>query len=173
MVRTRLALVGLLCVLLAPAASHSADAASGDLTARLSKSLRSPYLALDRTGAIAMDAATGEVLFSHNATLPLVPASNEKLPVAWTALILLGPSYRFHTDVLGTGQRTGATWDGDLFLEGNGDPTLTAADVGRLAAKVRASGIRRVTGRIRGDESAYDSRRGASRRRTRRPGCDP
>ena len=83
MVRTRLALVGLLCVLLPPAASHSADAASGDLTARLSKSLRSPYLALDRTGAIAMDAATGEVLFSHNATLPLVPASNEKLPVEY------------------------------------------------------------------------------------------
>ena len=161
MVRPRLALVGLLCVLLARAASHSADAGSGDLSARLSKSLRSPYLALDRTGAIAMDAATGEVLFSHNATLPLVPASNEKLPVAWTALILLGPSYRFHTDVLGTGQRIGATWDGDLFIEGNGDPTLTAADVGRLAAKVRAFGIRRVTGRIRGDESAYDSRRGA------------
>jgi D-alanyl-D-alanine carboxypeptidase/D-alanyl-D-alanine-endopeptidase (penicillin-binding protein 4) len=162
MLRIRLGLVALLlCVLVAPATSHSAEAGSGDLTARLTKSLRSPYLALDRTGAIALDALTGDVLYAHNATLPLVPASNEKLPVAWTALILLGPSYRFHTDVLGTGERIGATWNGDLFIAGNGDPTLTATDIGRLAAKVRASGIRRVTGRIRGDESAYDSRRGA------------
>jgi D-alanyl-D-alanine carboxypeptidase/D-alanyl-D-alanine-endopeptidase (penicillin-binding protein 4) len=52
-------------------------------------------------------------------------------------------------------------WDGDLFLRGDGDPTLTAADVGRLAAAIRASGITRVTGRIRGDESAFDKRRGA------------
>jgi D-alanyl-D-alanine carboxypeptidase/D-alanyl-D-alanine-endopeptidase (penicillin-binding protein 4) len=161
MVRLRLALVALLSLLVAPATSHSADTGTGDLTARLTKSLRSPYLALDRTGAIAMDALTGEVLYAHNASLPLVPASNEKLPVAWTALILLGPSYRFHTDVLGTGERTGATWNGDLFIEGNGDPTLTASDIGRLARAVRAAGIRRVTGRIRGDESAYDARRGA------------
>jgi D-alanyl-D-alanine carboxypeptidase/D-alanyl-D-alanine-endopeptidase (penicillin-binding protein 4) len=161
MVRIRLALVALLCVLVAPATSYSADSGTRDLTARLTKSLRSPYLALDRTGAIAMDALTGEVLFAHNATLPLIPASNEKLPVAWTALILLGPNYRFHTDVLGTGERTGATWNGDLFIAGNGDPMLTSADIGRLAAAVRAAGIRRVTGRIRGDESAFDSRRGA------------
>ena len=161
MVRLRLVLVALLCLLVTPATSHSADTGTGDLTARLTKSLRSPYLALDRTGAIAMDALTGEVLYAHNASLPLVPASNEKLPVAWTALILLGPSYRFHTDVLGTGERTGATWKGDLFIEGNGDPTLTASDIGRLARAVRAAGIRRVTGRIRGDESAFDSRRGA------------
>jgi D-alanyl-D-alanine carboxypeptidase/D-alanyl-D-alanine-endopeptidase (penicillin-binding protein 4) len=38
---------------------------------------------------------------------------------------------------------------------------LTSADIGRLAARVRGAGIRRVTGRIRGDESAFDDRRGA------------
>jgi D-alanyl-D-alanine carboxypeptidase/D-alanyl-D-alanine-endopeptidase (penicillin-binding protein 4) len=161
MVRTRLALLAVLCLVGAPGVSPSAGAATDDLTTRLTKSLRSPYLALDRTGAVALDAATGEVLYEHNAALPLVPASNEKLPVAWTALILLGPGYRFHTDVVGSGERVGATWNGDLFITGNGDPTLTQADVGRLAAAVRAVGIRRVTGRIRGDESAYDDRRGA------------
>jgi D-alanyl-D-alanine carboxypeptidase/D-alanyl-D-alanine-endopeptidase (penicillin-binding protein 4) len=161
MVRTRLALLALLCLVVAQAVSPSAGAKTEDLTTRLTKSLRSPYLALDRTGAIALDAATGEILYEHNATLPLVPASNEKLPVAWTALILLGPGYRFHTDVVGRGERVGATWNGDLFITGNGDPTLSGDDIGRLAASVRATGIRRVTGRIRGDESAYDDRRGA------------
>lgn len=161
MVRTRLALLVVLCLVVAPAVSPSAGAGTEDLTARLTKSLRSPYVALDRTGAIALDAATGEMLYGHNETLPLVPASNEKLPVAWTALILLGPAYRFHTDVVGRGERLGAVWNGDLFITGNGDPTLTGQDIGRLAAAVRAAGIRRITGRIRGDESAYDARRGA------------
>jgi serine-type D-Ala-D-Ala carboxypeptidase/endopeptidase (penicillin-binding protein 4) len=161
MVRIRLALLALLCLLVAPAASPSAGAGTEDLAARLTKSLRSPHVALDRTGAIAVDATTGDVLYAHNASLPLVPASNEKLPIAWTALILLGPGYRFHTDVVGRGERIGATWKGDLFVTGNGDPTLTGADIGRLAARIRAAGVRRVTGRIRGDESAYDDRRGA------------
>ena len=161
MVRFRLALVLLLGALVAGATSLTAGAGSQDLTVRLTKSLRSPALALDRTGAIAVDALTGEVLYAHNADLPLVPASNEKLPVAWTALILLGPGYRFHTDVVGVGERVGSTWAGDLFVVGNGDPTLGSQDVRRLAARVRAAGITRVTGRIRGDESAYDGRRGA------------
>ena len=161
MVRSRLALALLFGALVAAAMALTAGAGTRDLTARLTKSLRSPAVALDRTGAIAMDALTGDVLFAHNATMPLVPASNEKLPVAWTALILLGPGYRFHTDVAGVGERVGSTWKGDLFVVGNGDPTLTTADVRRLAARVRATGITRVTGRIRGDESAFDGRRGA------------
>jgi D-alanyl-D-alanine carboxypeptidase/D-alanyl-D-alanine-endopeptidase (penicillin-binding protein 4) len=161
MVRTRLALVALVCAIVAPAASPAAGPASGDLAGRLTKSLRSPYLSLGQTAAIAVDAATGEVLYAHNATRPVVPASNEKLPVAWTALTLLGPGFQFRTEILGAGERAGSTWNGDLYLVGSGDPTLTAADVARLAKAVRAAGIRRVTGRIRGDESAYDDRRGA------------
>ncbi|HEX5583565.1 D-alanyl-D-alanine carboxypeptidase/D-alanyl-D-alanine-endopeptidase [Gaiella sp.] len=161
MLRTRLTLLLALCVLLLPTGSTAAPASGGDLAARLTKTLRSPYLSLGRTAAIAMDASTGVVLYAHNATRPIVPASNEKLPVAWTALTLLGPSYRFRTEVLGAGVRTGTTWRGDLYLEGAGDPTLTAADLGRLARSIRVAGITRITGRIRGDESAYDGRRAA------------
>lgn len=161
MVRTRLALVVLFCALVAPAASLAAHATTGDLATRLTKTLRSPDVSLDQTAAIAVDAWTGDVLYAHNASRPVVPASNEKLPVAWTALTLLGPDYRFHTEVLGAGERAGSTWNGDLFVKGFGDPTVTAADIGRLAQAVRAAGIRHVTGRIRGDESAYDARRAA------------
>jgi serine-type D-Ala-D-Ala carboxypeptidase/endopeptidase (penicillin-binding protein 4) len=88
-----------------------------------------------------------------------VPASNEKLPVSWAALTRLGPSYRYRTEVLGVGLRVGATWQGDLVVKGYGDPTLDTGDLARLAARIRAAGIRRVTGRVRGDESFYDTRR--------------
>ena len=152
-----------LCALaIAATVVSSPLAASGDLAARLGKTLRSPHLSLARTSAIAVDVKTGAVLFAHNEHLPVIPASNEKLPVSWAALTRLGPGYRFVTEVLGVGSRAGATWDGDLYLRGSGDPSLTPTDVGRLAASVRAAGIRRVTGRIRGDESLFDMRRGVA-----------
>jgi len=156
-VRLRLALCS---VAIAATAVSSPLAASGDLSSRLTKSLRSPYLSLARTSAIAVDAGSGTVLFAHNATLPVHPASNEKLPVSWAALTRLGTGYRFTTEVLGVGRRAGRVWDGDLYLRSDGDPTLTSADIAGLAATLRARGIRRVTGRIRGDESAFDRRRG-------------
>ena len=156
--RLRLALCS---VAIAAIAVSSPLAASGDLATRLATTLRSPYVSLGRTSAIAVDVRTGVVLFAHNARLPVVPASNEKLPVAWAALTRLGPGYRLTTQLLGVGERRGPVWDGDLVLRGAGDPTLASADLAALAATVRAAGIRRVTGRIRGDESLFDMRRGA------------
>ena len=135
-------------------------AASSDLATRLSKALRSPTLSLAQTSAIAVDASTGTVLFAHNETRPVHPASNEKLPVSWAALTRLGPDFRFTTEILAVGERAGPVLDGDVYVRGNGDPTLTSSDVAALAASLRASGIRRITGRIRGDESLYDKRRG-------------
>ena len=60
----------------------------------------------------------------------------------------------------GSGERVGPVWRGDLFLVGYGDPTLRRADLEALAAQVRRSGIRRVTGAVVGDERHFDSRRG-------------
>ena len=157
--RALLVIAGLACALtLAPTTSSAGDT---DLRTRLTGSLRSPALSLGRTGAIALDARTGAVLYAHNASHPVVPASNQKVPVSWAALTRLGPGFRFRTEVLGAGTRVGSTWRGDLFLKGHGDPTLRAQDVARLAAAVRRAGITRVTGWIRGDESVYDSRRDA------------
>ena len=157
--RGLLAIGALACVLaLAPTTSSARQA---DLRTSLAASLRSPALSLGHTGAIALDARTGAVIFAHNATRPAAPASNEKVPVSWAALTRLGPGFRFRTEVLGSGTRTGTTWDGDVFVRGHGDPTLRMQDVERLAAAVRRAGITRIAGWIRGDESVYDSRRDA------------
>ena len=134
-------------------------AASTPLARKLARALAVPQISRSESGAIAVDLASGRVVFAHNASRSLVPASNEKLAVTFAALVALGPSFRMHTDVLGAGAPAGATWRGDLVLKGFGDPTLSTADLRRLASHVRASGIRRVTGRIVGDEPFFDSRR--------------
>ncbi len=139
----------------------AATASTDSLRDQLATALQGQWLAPGRTAAYAVDLRTGRVLFAHNAAAPFVPASNAKLPLAFAALRRLGPSFRFQTEVLGAGARSGAVWRGDLVLRGHGDPTLSAADLDVLAAAVRAQGVTRVTGWIRADESAFDTRRGA------------
>jgi D-alanyl-D-alanine carboxypeptidase/D-alanyl-D-alanine-endopeptidase (penicillin-binding protein 4) len=62
---------------------------------------------------------------------------------------------------VGAGELDGRTWQGDLYLVGHGDPTLRPADLDALARDVKAWGIRRVTGRIVGDERHFDATRAA------------
>ena len=154
--RTVFAVVAAACTL----AGAAIAAGAPSLVTRLTTSLASPSLSLGRTAALAVDLSTGTVVFSHNETLPVAPASNEKIPVTWAVLSRLGSGYRFHTEVYGDGSRNGTSWNGDLYVKGFGDPTLTSADLDRLVAVIRGRGIRSVTGRILGDESFYDTRRG-------------
>src|SRR5262249_1569117 len=103
--------------------------------------------------------ATGRTVFAVHPTLPLAPASNEKLAVTFAALRELGPQSVIDTDVLGHGEQEGTTWNGDLVLQGHGDPTLSSAGLARLAREVAEDGIRTVTGRVVADESSFDARR--------------
>jgi len=129
------------------------------LQERLAHALRAVHVSPQETGAIVLDLHTGATVFAQNAHLPLRPASNEKLATTYAALTALGPSFRVETDVLGDGRQRGATWQGNLVLKGYGDPTLSSSDLVSLAHQVAAAGIRRVSGRVIGDESWFDARR--------------
>jgi serine-type D-Ala-D-Ala carboxypeptidase/endopeptidase (penicillin-binding protein 4) len=156
--RFAVSIVGIVAVALAPGPA-TAQQESPALARRLARALAVPYVPRSRSAAVAVDLVSGRTVFSRHRTLGLVPASNEKLAVAYAALTLLGPSYRIPTAVYGEGTPVGATWKGDLVLKGFGDPTLTRGDLRALALQIRASGIRRVTGGIEADESYFDSRR--------------
>ncbi|MET1008825.1 MAG: D-alanyl-D-alanine carboxypeptidase/D-alanyl-D-alanine-endopeptidase [Gaiellaceae bacterium] len=148
--------------LLAAFAALAEPASAQTLRERLDRAITVTGVSRAQTGAFAFDLRTGRVVYGLNRSRSLAPASNEKLGVALTALDRLGPSYRIRTQVLGQGTRTGSTWNGRLVLRGFGDPTLTSADLRTLASALRSAGLRRVTGRIAGDESFFDKRRTAS-----------
>jgi D-alanyl-D-alanine carboxypeptidase len=114
-----------------------------------------------RSAALALELESGRVVFERNRLLPLAPASTEKLAVSYGSLKAFGPAYRIETEVIGDGGFEDGVWYGDLVLKGHGDPLLSSADLHRLAASVRALGIRRVTGAVVGDESFFDDRRTA------------
>ncbi len=125
------------------------------------------------SGALVYDLTANRVLFSVRAGDQRPPASVEKLYTTVALLQRLGPDARLQTGVFGTGHLgPDGIWHGDLYLKGGGDPTFgdgafnrvwelgygpTASDV---AAQLAAHGIRRVTGRVIGDESLFDAARG-------------
>jgi len=155
------ALAATIVLATAAATSATAEPDAAALRSALSHALASRYVSPSRTGAIAVDLRTGDVVFQRHGSRSLAPASVEKLPVAYAALRILGPSYRFRTQVVGTGDRVGSTWRGNLYLVGTGDPTLERRDLGSLARHVARWGIRRVSGSVVADEHYYDTRRGA------------
>jgi serine-type D-Ala-D-Ala carboxypeptidase/endopeptidase (penicillin-binding protein 4) len=100
-------------------------------------------------------------VYEANAERALAPASAEKLAVSFAALRLLGPGYRFRTEVVAEGELDGRIWRGDLYLVGYGDPMLGVADLEALARDVKAWGIARVAGSVVGDETHFDASRAA------------
>lgn len=99
-------------------------------------------------GYLVVDAETGDVLESRNPDQAFPPASTAKLPTMIAALGILGPTYRFTTQLLARGTLKRGTLDGDLILTGDGDPLLTAGDLRALAVRMKDIGIERVNGRF-------------------------
>jgi serine-type D-Ala-D-Ala carboxypeptidase/endopeptidase (penicillin-binding protein 4) len=131
------------------------------LGSRLAGALHAPSVPFSASAAVVLDLETGQIVYAHNATLPLLPASNEKLAITYAALTALGPAFRIETDVLGEGEQDGHVWHGDLVLKGYGDPSLSSHSLTLLARQVRGLGITQVTGGVVADETWFDARRTA------------
>lgn len=119
-----------------------------------------------RSGVVVADATTGKVLLSRHASQPRIPASVTKLFTVAAALHRVGPDWAPQTRVAATGGAEGRTWNGNLYLIGGGDPTLTTADLTRLAKTTAAQlGVTRVAGKLVVDAGAFDAWRGGDRTR--------
>ena len=123
-------------------------------------------------GAVVLDAATGETLYSLNADHYFKPASNVKLFTTTMALATLGPDFRVRTTIETSGllDRAGLL-RGDLVLVGRGDPNLSnrifpfakqgersgPADkaLAELADQVVAHGVKAIRGDVVADDSYF------------------
>ena len=111
-------------------------------------------------------------VFRWRQLTPRILASNTKLFTTTAALSRFGTDGTLGTEVLGKGELdTEGVFRGGLYLRGGGDPTFGSrrfttrsygggATVQDLAVLLEEIGIERVTGRVFGDESAFDSLRG-------------
>ena len=96
------------------------------------------------------------IAYTYAGDAPRILASNEKLLTSMAALDILGPAHRFSTVAASTRPIVGGVLHGDLWVVGGGDPELGDARLRALAAELHRRGLRRVTGAVEGDTSAFD-----------------
>ena len=113
-----------------------------------------PALLPAKIGIVVIDLVSGRTLVARGADKPLNVASNTKVVTAAAALALLGPEYRWRTTLLVPEKTTGDTAS-EVWLRGQGDPTLDPAALWEMAEELRKSGIKKVGGIVI-DESFFD-----------------
>jgi D-alanyl-D-alanine carboxypeptidase/D-alanyl-D-alanine-endopeptidase (penicillin-binding protein 4) len=93
---------------------------------------------------------------AYRVDVPVNPASVAKLTTTFAALELLGPAYTWTTPVYADGPIEQGTLQGNLYIEGRGDPKLVSERLWLLLRRVQGLGIRRVAGDIVLDHSAFE-----------------
>jgi len=102
-----------------------------------------------------------------------LPASNEKLVTSSAALAAWTADFRFSTQLFidAPGPDAQGVVDGDVYLRGLGDPTLSTAsfqarhygmetgDIHDLVAGLQGLGVTRITGRVVADDGYFDAAR--------------
>jgi D-alanyl-D-alanine carboxypeptidase/D-alanyl-D-alanine-endopeptidase (penicillin-binding protein 4) len=127
--------------------------------ATLDHVLADPALNGATVSLMVRDARSGTTLYQHNPRSRLIPASNLKLLTTAAAMDVLGPQYRFSTQLLSNGTRQGERLTGNLYLRGLGDPTTQFADYQALAAQLASQGVRQVQGDLVFDDTFFDAER--------------
>lgn len=102
------------------------------------------------------DVDTGETVLQWLDGEPRNPASTIKLLTTLVALDVLGPAYRWKTDVFALGEIQGHYLDGDLLLRGYGDPFLVTERVWQLLRDIRFAGVHAIGGDLLIDDSFFD-----------------
>ncbi len=127
------------------------------------------------SGLLVVDSETEEVMCASGATKQLPLASNTKLFTTSTALAELGPESTIPTKLMtdGTIDENGVL-HGSLYLQGGGDPALgtpafydgylagLGTNIFALVPQLKRAGITSVTGRLFGDDTIFDRKRGVA-----------
>lgn len=158
---TRLAAIPVLIGLLSAVPGQARGGTTEDVIAEVEKIAGEPGLKTALVGfcLIPVDAEP-EAAAGYRMDTGLVPASTMKVFSTATANEMLGPDYRFVTEL----QTTGAlgedgTLTGNVVIRGGGDPTLGAGAASEVFSKWKAAlagaGVKKVEGAVIGDASIF------------------
>jgi D-alanyl-D-alanine carboxypeptidase/D-alanyl-D-alanine-endopeptidase (penicillin-binding protein 4) len=146
---------------LSPPSTHDTSPLAG-LRRHLDGILSRSTLAANSWGIVVKPIEGDEPWYSVNAGKLMMPASTMKIVTLAAAAETLGWDFRYETRLAATGPIETGTLNGDLLVVGSGDPSIDDWDGSgtRLfqswAEQLKALGIRTITGRIVGDDNAFD-----------------
>jgi D-alanyl-D-alanine carboxypeptidase/D-alanyl-D-alanine-endopeptidase (penicillin-binding protein 4) len=93
---------------------------------------------------------------SHRVSAPMQSASVIKLATTFAALELLGPAYTWATPVFIDGAVREGVLNGNVYIQGQGDPKLVLERLWLLLRRLQGTGITSIRGDIVLDRSAFE-----------------
>jgi D-alanyl-D-alanine carboxypeptidase/D-alanyl-D-alanine-endopeptidase (penicillin-binding protein 4) len=133
----------------------AAAAAAQGLPPEVEQALDNAQLPRDSVAVLVAPAEGGPPRIAWRADAAVNPASVAKLVTTYGALELLGPTFTWNTPVYVDGPVRDGVLQGNLYLRGQGDPKLVIEQLWLLLRRVQGLGIRRITGDIVLDHSAF------------------
>ena len=110
----------------------------------------------DTLSVYVEDLESGDAVLEWYPDEPRNPASTMKLLTTLVALDVLGPAYRWKTDVYALGDIVDGRLEGDLLLKGYGDPFLVTERAWQMLRRIRHEGIDEIAGDLLLDDSWFD-----------------
>ncbi len=115
-------------------------------------------------GVVIKSLETGEYLYKRNEDKLFMPASTMKVLTTISGLEILGKDYKFKTNVYLNGTLDGSILQGDIIVQGFGDPTISDrfydGDLfyvfNQWADSLSKLGIDEINGNLIGDDNAFD-----------------
>jgi len=150
----RLAQAVLLIALCAAAAPNVAFGMTG-APAPIAQTIKAQRLSPGAVSFAIIDPDSGRLIAGFNVDTPRSPASTIKVVTTFASLDLLGPAYTWHTRALVHGNIRNGVLDGDLILQGGGDPYMTLERWWSFASTVRGNGLKSIHGDIVIDNTAF------------------
>ena len=131
--------------------------AHAQLPAAVDEALMRARIPASAAALLVVDAqdAKAAARLQHRIEAPMQSASVMKLFTTYAALDLLGPAYSWSTPVYIDGPVRDGTLDGNLYIQGQGDPQLVMERLWLLLRRVQSLGIVRISGDIVLDNSAF------------------
>jgi D-alanyl-D-alanine carboxypeptidase/D-alanyl-D-alanine-endopeptidase (penicillin-binding protein 4) len=128
---------------------------AGGLPPAVTRTLAAQGLPESALSVVILDPGAGRVLLSELPDTPRSPASTIKTVTTFAALDMLGPTFTWHTRAAIRGTIRAGVLDGDLILQGGGDPYITLERWWSFAQNLRAKGLRSIRGDIVIDDTAF------------------
>lgn len=135
-----------------PTAPHGAP---GALPPAVRQALRQTGVPESAMTALVQEVGQEEAALAHQPQMPVNPASLMKLVTTYAALDRLGPAWTWSTPVHFTGPVRDGVLDGDLVIQGRGDPMLVVERLWQGLQRVRELGVQDIRGDIVLDRSAF------------------
>lgn len=140
--------------------------AQNDISKQIDSLIKSHKLSDAKIGIEIAAVNNPGIVYQKNQNSPLVPASNNKIIITAAALDVLGKDYCHTTTLFGKGKIDAATktFNGDIYVKGNGDPNISGRLYNNNSVKVfedwagalKSKGVTAINGNLVLDDTAFD-----------------